>query len=109
MGRSPVTVKVHLSSRKGFTMQPVLVSGLAGLTCLDGQCSLQMNETDAGRFEVSLLCRKSVLREPRWSMDNGPEPGRYTYHAVFESESASAMVEAVKNILELPDISGRFT
>jgi len=109
MGRNPVAVTVHLLSRKGFTIQPVLLPGLATLTCQDPECSLRVNETEAGGFEVSLVCRKSVHRESRWHMDQGPEPGRYTYNAVFETEPASAIVEAVKHILELPDTSGRFT
>lgn len=109
MGHNPVAVKVHLLSLKGFSMQPVLIPGLATLSCQDDECSLHVNETEAGGFEVSLLCRKSVARESRWRVDDGPEPGKYRYHAVFETEPASAIVEAVKNILELPDISGRFT
>jgi len=109
MSNTPVALSVRLSTIKGFVKQPELIKGLKKLTCSAEGCALDVTENEAGGFVVSLDCPKSMQAEDPWSVEPATGKDRYTYRAVFETESTHSMIESIERMLQKPDIKGSFT
>ena len=101
--RRSVAVTVHLSTIRGFLMGPQLSAALGKLACTEEDCSLQLTETPKGNIEVFLKCRRLLHQNGRWRLVADDDAERRTYHAVFENESATVIVEAINRILDVPE------
>ena len=85
-------------------MQIQLMMGLVDLTCpADEACSLLIEDMpDIDGIAVLIKREKSVPTSKPWIIDQDSETGTYLYTALFETESAADIVEAIKSLLELP-------
>ena len=95
---------IRLLTPKGLGMQIQLMMGLIDLMCpVDESCSLLITDTsDTPGIAVLLQRERFVPAKRPWYMNPDPEAGLYFYNAVFERESPPEIVQAVKELLEMP-------
>jgi hypothetical protein len=102
--KKPLRVEIIVSPSERFDADPLLISGLTELMCLEEEnCSIHLKCRGESPGLVVLLRRqKEVLAEPRWITDPPKDPYHpYIYATVFETESTKEVLEAVKHVLEI--------
>jgi hypothetical protein len=108
MGRRPVTLVMHLMTKPGADKRPELAIGLGRLSCPeDEDCSLHVTESSE-RAGIAVILRRQKLTDtehPWIARDHDPEGKAYRYHATFETESATEIVNSVKRMLEMTGIT----
>jgi hypothetical protein len=103
MNPEPVPVTMHALTLRGFVMQPELLTGLASLTWLGRGASLHLSETRTG-ITAFLRCPKAIQSDDRWTAVYDASREKFTYCAVFESESAPEIIGVIKNLVDRPAV-----
>jgi len=106
--RKPLSVEFVSSNRPdGTSIDPMLLSGLSGLTCPEDEDCSVLVKAWAPQFSVIVFVRrqKEVPTESRWIVDH-PKHSEYPYiyGTLFQTESTEEIIDAVRQVLETPEI-----
>ena len=85
----------------------MLISGLSGLTCPDGEDCCVLIKAWEPEFSVMVFLRrqKEVRTESRWIVDHPKHSADpYIYATLFHTESNEDIIEAVRRVLETPEM-----
>ena len=106
MSRRPVTLTMHLQSRKGFLLERELTACLAKLICPeDEECSVQVTEDEKAGIAIALKLQRARPVSERWKLNHDGEAGWYTYESTFEDDSPTSIVDELRRILDMPFIT----